>query len=648
MYVQYFIRKLSCRWTNIHEPGRYLFRVGKIPPDGNIALPDDYNETEEEVEAESQTCARSGPSVCHIQARCVDYQAGICCQCNEGFYGNGKSCVKDDVPLRVHGKLNGVVNDVNLNDVDIQAYVVVADGRSYTALSQAPPSLGNSLLQVSVIGGVVGWLFAKPSSSAKNGYQLTGAMFNHTADIFFPETGDRVTVYQEYLGHDVFDQITLEADIRGTIPVLLPGTKLDISEYEEQYTLVELGVLRSESTRSFTNKVTGEKYEQRVSQTFTFNSCKYMPTSDEDTASSTLKVTKNYLGYEQRENIVRYGTNNKIVPFGKEDPCIEGKNTCGPHSTCVAQGDTFACVCQSGFSSIYIDDSRVVCEDIDECSIGTHNCDTNADCYNHEGGFQCRCRDGYEGNGLTCNRISQCRDRNCDPNAQCIDNPGEEAVCLCNAGYTGDGQRCWQTYENKCDRCSPYAYCGFVVEINSYKCQCNEGYNGDGYYCTENAPEPPTTAESSGSKYASTPTTSNDPSYPSSQASSTTQPVNSYPSPPSYPSYYPTIPNYPSYPNAFFTPNSSPSAPQTEPEEPDTTDAPTIKPPPPPTAPAYAPPSNEADYNETFVLPNCDAYVCTCPPGYSNYRDERDNSLCRLDSYAPDSKSNPDNDPGSK
>ncbi|CAG5058827.1 unnamed protein product [Parnassius apollo] len=641
-------------WSNIHEPGKYVFRVGNIPPDGNVAVPDQYDQNEVEDEEESKTCAQSGPSVCHIQARCVDYQAGICCQCNEGFYGNGKSCIKDDVPLRVHGKLNGVINDVNLNDVDVQAYVVVADGRSYTALSQAPPSLGNSLLQLSVIGGVIGWLFAKPSSSAKNGYQLTGALFNHSADIYFPATGDRVSIYQEYLGHDVFDQITLEADVRGTIPVIPPGSKLDITEYEEHYTLVELGVLRSDSIRTFINKATNEKYVQKVSQTFTFNSCRYLPPSEDDTTSLTLKVAKNYLGYEPRENLVRYGTSNKIVPLGKEDPCIEGRNKCGSHSTCVVQGDTFACVCQSGFSSQYQDDFRVECQDIDECSIGTHNCDTNADCYNHDGGFQCRCRQGYEGNGVFCNRMSQCRDKNCDSNAQCVDNPGEEAICLCNPGYTGDGQRCWQTYENKCDRCSPYARCEFSTDSNNYRCQCNEGYSGDGYYCTENIPEVPTTPEySSKSNYPTPPTTPNVPSYPS-HPSQPPSPEPTYTSntpkystafnyssyPPNYPSVqtYPSAPNYPSYPNVYFTPTNSntPTTPS-PPEESEVTDAPTTK--------TTTTSIHEAEYNETFVLPNCDAYECTCPPGYSSFNDERNNNLCRLDSYNPP-KTSTDSDTG--
>lgn len=683
-----------------------------------------------EVEEESKTCAQSGPSVCHIQAKCVDYQAGICCQCNPGFYGNGKSCIKDDVPLRVHGKLNGIINDVPLNNVDIQAYVVVADGRSYTALSQGPQSVGSSMQLLSVLGGVIGWLFAKPSGTAKNGYQLTGASFNHTADIVFPATRDRVTINQEFLGHDVFDQITLESDIRGTVPVILAGTKLDVTEYDEQYTVVESGLIRSDSVRTFTNKITGEKYEQRISQTISFNPCRFAPPSEEESIPSNLKVAKNYLGYETKENIVRYGLSNKIAQLGQEDPCAKGRSTCGPHSNCVVQGEGFTCVCQSGFSDIFIDNAKA-CVDVDECIAGIHNCDRNADCYNHDGGFQCRCKPGYEGNGISCSRVSQCREQ-CDVNAECVVNQ-HDAACVCNPGYTGDGRSCWVANSYGCNGCSSDAHCGYG-EDNSYKCICNDGFTGDGRYCTEITYSP---AEQDPSQYpaqyppAQYPT-GQDPAaqypseyppqypseqYPSAQYPNSQNPSAQYPNgqdpsgqyPPQYPNgqdqsqnppeqnpyeqypsqQYPTerdpsaqypsqypspqypspqnppeqdpyaqypspqypspqypSPQYPSpqYPSSQYTPGQFNPTPYT----PEQYTTPPI--PPAPVTTPYPQPhtTNEADYNETFVLPNCDPYGCECPSGYSSYKDERDNDLCRIDNYRPPNQLTEYNDTSSK
>lgn len=451
--------------------------------------------------------------------------------------------------------MNGIINDIHLNDVDIQAYVVVADGRAYTALSRGPIVLGSSLQLLNVLGGVMGWLFAKPASTAKNGYQLTGALFNHTAEVFFPSTGDSVTINQEYQGHDVFDNIILDVDIRGKIPDISIGTKLVLTEYEEQYSFIESGLIRSESTRTFINNLTGERYEQKISQTFTFNTCRFAPPTDDDSLPLTLRVTKTYLGYEFKENIVRYGMSNKITPLGQEDPCLQGKNYCGEHSVCVVQGDSFQCVCKPGFTQIQVD-ARGGCVDIDECAAGVHNCDNNANCYNHEGGFQCRCRPGFEGDGVNCRAVSQCRDKICDPNAQCIENYAGP-TCVCNSNYVGDGNTCWleqqqQTNQHPCDRCSPYASCSFDHENVAVRCECNEGYTGDGYYCEQD--------------------------YNSSQPPSTPIPMTQVP---------------------------------------------------------YTSSTPEEDYNETFVLPDCRSYQCTCPPGYSSYRDERNNDLCRLDDYTP-------------
>lgn len=584
-----------------------MYRVGDIPVDGNVANPDQYDQNEVEVEEESKTCALSGPSVCHMQARCVDYQAGICCQCNQGYYGNGRSCIKDDVPLRVHGKLNGILNDVHLNDVNIQAYVVVADGRAYTALALAPPTLGKSLMLLDVLGGVVGWLFAKPSGNAKNGYQLTGAVFNHTADIWFPATNDRVMIHQEYLGHDVFDQITIESDVRGTAPVIMSGTKLELLEYEEQYTIVEPGLVRSDATRTLVNKETDEKYEQRISQTISYVPCRYAPTSAESTLPLTLKVSKHYLGYETKENIVRYGTSNKIVPIGQEDPCVRGQETCDLHSVCVVQGDSFACVCKSGYTNAYLD-SASTCVDIDECSSGTHNCDTNANCYNHDGGFQCRCADGFDGNGITCTRRSRCNDIKCGNNAQCIESQ-EGPVCNCAPGYTGDGSSCWEIREHPCTHCSVNAIC------QGSRCECSPGYSGDGYQCD----------------WIGYTTTSDSPVYP---------PYEEYPSSPAPNTN--AVSQYPDQESHYYVSEGPYNYETPIPETPYVSETPYV-----PDVSSNAP-ANEAEYNETFVLPNCDSQGCSCPPGYSNYRDNSGNELCHSDAYTVPRQPNEDADSSSK
>jgi len=65
---------------------------------------------------------------------------------------------------------------------------------------------------------------------------ISGGIFNHTADVTFPQTGHKVTIRQFYFGLDVFDQLRMEAEIRGTLPTIPFGKKIQIGDYAEQYT----------------------------------------------------------------------------------------------------------------------------------------------------------------------------------------------------------------------------------------------------------------------------------------------------------------------------------------------------------------------------------------------------------------------------
>lgn len=75
-----------------------------------------------------------------------------------------------------------MVNGINLTDLDLQAYVVPKDGRSYTALSRVPENIGYDMQSLNILGTTIGWLFAKPVKGAPNGYQLTGNKVLNTSD----------------------------------------------------------------------------------------------------------------------------------------------------------------------------------------------------------------------------------------------------------------------------------------------------------------------------------------------------------------------------------------------------------------------------------------------------------------------------------
>lgn len=82
-----------------------------------------------------------------------------------------------DVPLRVIGRISGMINNVEFPSRDLQCYVQTKDGRTYTALSRVPDEIGVTFQLLGNLGGVIGWLFAKPVGETKNGYELTGTVY---------------------------------------------------------------------------------------------------------------------------------------------------------------------------------------------------------------------------------------------------------------------------------------------------------------------------------------------------------------------------------------------------------------------------------------------------------------------------------------
>lgn len=74
----------------------------------------------------------------------------------------------------MNGRISGTINGVEFLARDLQCYVQTKDGRTYTALSRVPEEIGASFQLLGNLGGVIGWLFAKPIGETKNGYELTG------------------------------------------------------------------------------------------------------------------------------------------------------------------------------------------------------------------------------------------------------------------------------------------------------------------------------------------------------------------------------------------------------------------------------------------------------------------------------------------
>ncbi|XP_076766279.1 nidogen [Xylocopa sonorina] len=472
--------------TNVDRPGQWLFQVGPIADDEDVKVPDHVRDSG----ATNQVAdCRTGATSCHSKATCVDYEVGFCCHCKQGFFGNGKSCQPNDIPLRVNGRISGTINDVEFSARDLQCYVQTKDSRTYTALSRVPEEVGASFQLLRNLGGVIGWLFAKPISETKNGYQLTGGLFNHTAELTFPSSGDKVTIRSNYLGLDVFGQVKMEAEIKGTLPRLTRDARVDYGDYDELYTRAQAGVIRAHSERVCkVNEGGGEReISYTVDQTFFYNECPYLDVEPEDD-TSRLKFFRDVTTYEATEGIIRIAVNTKVAPLEEEDPCIQGRETCSEHSYCTVDGDSFKCVCNPGYQYLYEEDGSATCVDVNECTAGNHMCSRNAQCINQEGSHTCQCRPGFSGDGRVCEMVFSCENTRCDNYEHCVmieDVP----TCMCLPGYVDTEQGCYpQTTPTRgsCDtegNCSENGACKFDSMNQSYVCVCLPGFTGDGYTC---------------------------------------------------------------------------------------------------------------------------------------------------------------------
>ncbi|XP_011879580.1 PREDICTED: nidogen-2 isoform X4 [Vollenhovia emeryi] len=472
------------KWSNVNRPGQWLFQIGPIDEGESIKTPDDIEDTMTVHQAAS---CRTGATTCHSKATCNDYEIGFCCSCKQGYFGNGKSCQPNDVPLRVIGRISGKLNGIEFPSRDLQCYVQTKDGRTYTALSRVPEEIGASFQLLGNLGSVIGWLFAKPISDTENGYELTGGLFNHTAELNFPSSGDKVTIRSNYLGLDVFGQLKMEADITGTVPFLERDTRVDYGDYDELYTRAQPGVIRSQSERTC-KLLRGGGDEREINfkldQIISYQECPYA-IFDPDDDTSRLKFFRGVTAYEGTEGIIRFAVNTKIAPLEEEDPCIQGRQTCGDHSSCVVDGDSFKCVCNAGYQYLYEEDGSAICVDVNECTAGNHMCSPDAQCINQEGSHTCQCRAGFTGDGRVCERVPSCEDTRCGNFEQCV-MIGSAPTCICMPGFEETGQGCYPSQHAPCneeDNCSQYGLCSFDGNRKKHVCVCMPGYVGDGYTC---------------------------------------------------------------------------------------------------------------------------------------------------------------------
>uniref|UniRef100_A0A3Q3LGD4 Nidogen 2a (osteonidogen) n=1 Tax=Mastacembelus armatus TaxID=205130 RepID=A0A3Q3LGD4_9TELE len=403
-----------------------------------------------------ETCARFQQQ-CSQNAFCSDYATGFCCHCRPGFYGNGRHCLPDGAPQRVSGKVRGTVivgsTPVTLNNIDLHAYIVVGDGRAYTAISEVPEPVGWALMPVAPIGELFGWLFALELPNSQVGFKFTGAEFTRHAEVTFYPGNQRLSITQTGRGLDDHNHLTVDTVVSGSVPFLPPGAEVTIDPFKEIYQYYP-SVATSTSVREFSvvsAERGSESFSFQLKQNVTYRECRH---SNHAAAPETLQLTMErvFVMYVKEERILRYAVTNKISPVGAEqelvNPCYSGNHDCDTTAQCIPlEGQAFQCQCATGYRG-----DGHNCYDIDECAEGLTSCGAHSQCVNLPGSHRCQCQSGYEFgyDERTCVDIDECSSSPCHVNARCINGMGS-FQCQCQPGFYGDGFHCTQQEGHQCE-----------------------------------------------------------------------------------------------------------------------------------------------------------------------------------------------------
>lgn len=440
------------------------------------------------------TCARH-QSECSKDAYCTDYPTGYCCHCEQQFYGNGKHCLAQGATQRVNGKVSGRLlvgrTSVDFNNVDLHAYIVVTDGRAYTAISHIPQLAAMALMPISAIGGLFGWLFALEKPQYENGFSVTGAKFIQRAEVTFSPGNEKISITQRADGLDENNYLSVKTNIQGQLPEIPLDATVEVEPYKELYYYTTSAVTSS-AYREYvvTSPSTGSRrLSYQLRQNITYQDCIHSPRHTR--ATQQLGADRVFVLYTENERVLRYAMTNQIGPIEDKpeatSPCYDGSHECDTSAQCSpGVGTQYTCECAAGYQG----DGRN-CIDIDECAEDYNRCGSHAACINFPGRYRCECQTGYRfaTDGRTCVPIAPvvnpCEDghHNCDSaeRARCIHHGGSEFSCQCLPGYTGNGYACFDVDECTGNRCHRNAACHNTP--GTFYCLCNPGYAGDGFQC---------------------------------------------------------------------------------------------------------------------------------------------------------------------
>ncbi|XP_072895083.1 nidogen-2 [Hemitrygon akajei] len=308
-----------------------------------------------------ETCERNQKQ-CSQNGYCTDYSSGFCCHCQSGYYGNGRQCLPEGVTQRVNGKVNGklMVGDsrrpVEFKNADLHAYVVINDGRSFTAISQIPGLAGWAMQSLSIIGDLFGWLFALQQPGFKNGFSIAGAKFIRNIDITFFPGNKQLNIIQIARGLDAQNYLSVTTEIEGELPDIAVGASVQVQPYNEVYyrssSAITSTAYRDYSVESGNGETQRLRYQ--LKQNITYYDCEHAPKTIPE--AQQLDAERIFVLYNQSEQVVRYGMISQIGPVrdnsrpARVNPCQDGTHSCDPKAQCYPVNDhDHICTCAPGY-----------------------------------------------------------------------------------------------------------------------------------------------------------------------------------------------------------------------------------------------------------------------------------------------------------
>ncbi|XGW35519.1 hypothetical protein V3C99_019053 [Haemonchus contortus] len=163
--------------------------------------------------------------------------------------------------------------------------------------------------------------------------------------------------------------------------------------------------------------------------------------------------------------------NDRGLKICAGDPCET--RPCKNNATCVADNDSFQCICSTGFAG------RLCDSDINECELMP--CQHGGTCINVEGSFECLCDVGYSGSQCE-NEAITCAARPCLNQGTCMDTQ-TGFYCICPFGY--EGKTCQNEKATSECRCPDPLHKCTLVEGRPI-CTCPDGFTGP--KCEESVP----------------------------------------------------------------------------------------------------------------------------------------------------------------